>query len=80
MNKTRSTDVALLPTTVWLFEPYRFSFLSQREVPVPVTGVRYNCMLWMCTLNTLTWPDLTWPDLNDGDRTKISIASAMRVQ
>ena len=29
-------------------------------VPVPVTGVRYNSLLWMCTLNTdLTWPDLT---------------------
>ena len=29
---------------------------------VPVTGVRYNSLLWMCTLNPLTWPDLTWPD------------------
>ena len=28
-----------------------------RPVPVPVTGVRYNSLLWMCTLNTLTWPD-----------------------
>ena len=27
-------------------------------LPVPVTGVRYNSLLWMCTLNTLTWPDL----------------------
>ena len=26
-------------------------------------GVRYNSLLRMCTLNTLTWPDLTWPDL-----------------
>ena len=25
-------------------------------VPVPVTGVRYNSWLWLCTLNTLTWP------------------------
>ena len=24
---------------------------------MPVTGVRYNSVLWMCTLNTLTWPD-----------------------
>ena len=31
--------------------------------PVPVIVVRYNSLLWMCTLNTLTWPDLTWPDL-----------------
>ena len=31
-----------------------------RHVPVAVTGVRYNSLLWMCTLNTLTWPDLTW--------------------
>ena len=31
-----------------------------RPVPVPMTGVRYNSLLWMCTLNTLTWPDLTW--------------------
>ena len=29
----------------------------RRSVPVPVTGVRYNSLLWMCTLNTLTWPD-----------------------
>ena len=32
---------------------------QRRPVPVPVTGVRYNSLLWMCTLNTLTWPDLT---------------------
>ena len=25
---------------------------------VSVTGVRYNSLLWMCALNTLTWPDL----------------------
>ena len=31
----------------------------QRLVPVPVTGVRYNSLFRMCTLNTLTWPDLT---------------------
>ena len=29
---------------------------QRRPVPVPVTGVRYNSLLWMCTLNTLTWP------------------------
>ena len=29
-------------------------------VPVPVTGVRYNSLPWMCTLSTLTRPDLTW--------------------
>ena len=29
----------------------------QSPVPVPVTGVRYNSLLWMCTLNTLIWPD-----------------------
>ena len=22
-----------------------------------------DCLLWMCTLNTLTWPDLTWETL-----------------
>ena len=33
----------------------------RRLVPVPVTGVRYNSLLWMCTLNTLTWPDLVTP-------------------
>ena len=27
----------------------------RRPVPVPVTGVRYNSLLWMCTVNTLTW-------------------------
>ena len=35
----------------------------RRPVPVPVTGVRYDSLLWMCTLNTLTWPDLYWPAL-----------------
>ena len=30
-----------------------------RPVPLPVTDVRYNSLLLMCTLNTLTWPDLT---------------------
>ena len=40
-----------------------FLFLSQqrnqqRPVPVPMTGVCYNSLLWMCTLNTVTWPDL----------------------
>ena len=34
------------------------AFYLVRPVPVPVTGVRYNSLLWMCTLNTLTWPDL----------------------
>ena len=29
----------------------------QRSVSVPMTGVRYNSLLWMCTLNTLTWPE-----------------------
>ena len=28
--------------------------------PVPVTGVCYISLLWMCTLNTLTWPDQSW--------------------
>ena len=44
------------------FPPYSlppfFSYSWQRMVPVPVTGVRYNSLLWMCMLNTLTWPDL----------------------
>ena len=31
----------------------------QRPEPVPMTGMRYNSLFWMCTLNTLTWPDLT---------------------
>ena len=29
----------------------------RRPVPVPVTGMRYNRLIWMCTLNT----DLPWP-------------------
>ena len=30
-----------------------FLFLSRtEEVPVPMTGVHYNSLLWMCTLNT----------------------------
>ena len=27
----------------------------RRPVSVPMTGVHYNSLLWMCTLNTLTW-------------------------
>ena len=27
----------------------------RNPVPVPVTGMHYNSLLWMCTLNTLTW-------------------------
>ena len=34
-------------------------------VPVPVTGVRYNSLLWMCTLNTLTWPGFKLKRLQD---------------
>ena len=30
---------------------------QRRPVPVPMTGVCYKSLLWMCTLNTLTWPD-----------------------
>ena len=29
--------------------------------------LRYNSLLWMCTLNTLTWPDLNWPDMFVGN-------------
>ena len=28
------------------------------QISEPVTGVRYNSLLWMYTLNTLTWPEL----------------------
>ena len=42
--------------------PLFFSCPGQRNqwkpVSVPVTGVHYHSLLWMCTLNTLTWPDL----------------------
>ena len=42
--------------------PPFFSCPGQRNrrkpVPVPVTSVRYNSLLWMCTLNTLTWPHI----------------------
>ena len=42
------------------FLPPFFSSPGQRNrrrpVPVPVTGMRYNSLLWMSTLNTLTWP------------------------
>ena len=34
-----------------------FILRGLRLVPVPVAGVRYNNLLWMCTLNTLTWPN-----------------------
>ena len=37
----------------------------RRPVHVPVTGVRYNSLLWMCTLNTLTWPDQKKPRVPD---------------
>ena len=41
-------------------------FLSRTEEPVPVlvTDMRYNSLLWIRTLNTLTWPDLTWSDIS----------------
>ena len=31
---------------------------GEGRLPVPVTCMRYNSLLWMCTLNTLTSPDL----------------------
>ena len=37
----------------------------RKLVNVPVTGVRYNSSLWMCTLNTLTWPDPTRARIHD---------------
>ena len=41
--------------------PSFFSCPGQRNqwkpVPVPVTGVCTNSLLWMCMLNTLAWPD-----------------------
>ena len=50
-----------------LLPPPFFSCPGQRNrrrlVPVPMTGMCYNSLLWMCMLNTLTWPDITWPDL-----------------
>ena len=39
-------------------------FQSRRPVPVPMTGVCYNSLLWMCMLNTLTWPDKNGQILN----------------
>ena len=30
----------------------------RRPVSVSVTGVRYNSLFWMCTLNSLIWPDM----------------------
>ena len=36
----------------------QFNFYLPHQVPVPMTGMRYNSLLWMCTLNTLTWSDL----------------------
>ena len=41
-----------------LYSLLPFFFQSQTEEPVPVTGMCYNILLWMCTLNNLTWPDL----------------------
>ena len=47
----------LLPLTFFFPCPGQRNW--RRPVPVPVTGVRYNSLLRMCTLNTLTWPDMT---------------------
>ena len=38
------------------------SLLLIGKIPDRGPGVRYNSLLWMCTLNSLTWPDLTWPN------------------
>ena len=70
-DSSRTARTPLYPP-VQAVPPYSLppSFLSylwqrnrRRSVPVPVTGVHYNSLLWMCMSNTLTWPDLTWPDL-----------------
>ena len=47
--------------SVTITGPLNFKMMNSKNVnnvPVLVTGVRYNSLLWMCTLNTLTWPDL----------------------
>ena len=44
------------PLRYYPFFPWLGQRNRRRPVPVPVTGVRYNSLLWMCTLNT----DLTW--------------------
>ena len=40
------------------FLPPFFPVRDRWPVPVRMTGIRYNSLLWMWTLNTLTWPDL----------------------
>ena len=62
-----SNTLRLLPIPVGLLvlpctrqcRPPPPPYSQRKPVPVPVTGVRYNSLLWMCMLNTLTWPDLT---------------------
>ena len=70
---THQTTFHLLPTPVGLlvlsvppyslpppfFSPSRTKELAKATTLVPMTGIHYNSLLWMCTLNTLTWPDLT---------------------
>ena len=47
----------LLPPTIFFSCPGQRN--QWRPVLVPMTGVCYNSLLWMCPLNTLTWPDLS---------------------
>ena len=53
----------------WRIDPMTHRRMSERSYhgatsrSCPGQRNRYNSLLWMRTLNTLTWPDLTWPDL-----------------
>ena len=41
------------------------SYHGATSLSCPGQRNRYNSLLWMRTLNTLTWPDLTWPVCDD---------------
>ena len=51
----------------WVFFSYPEQRNQRMPTPVPKRGVRYNSLLWTCSLHSLTWPDLTWPDLTCSD-------------
>ena len=55
--------------------------MGKGNIPVPDrwTPVRYNSLLWMCTLNTLTWPDLGKGMMNEFMLTAIRLLYKQRI-
>ena len=64
-HNTSDCLYSLLPASTgdffFFFLPVPNRGTGEGLVPVPVTGVRYNSLLGMCTLNILTWPNYRNP-------------------